>query len=87
MRYRHGGYNAIYPLAQGETFHAVAEALRQERVSAEAGGDGAVLDPPRGAMMPESNVLSFPGAASRRKQREGKGRGGMRAAVPPKSRD
>ena len=62
VRYRHGGYNAIYPLAQGETFHAVAEALRQERLSAEAGGDGAVVEPARGAKVPESNVLSFPGA-------------------------
>jgi len=86
VRYRHGGYNAIYPLAQGETFHAVAETLRQERMSAEAGGEGAVMDAPRGALGPESNILSFPSAATRRKQREGKGRG-LRAAVPPKSRD
>ena len=87
VRYRHGGYNAIYPLAQGETFHGVAETLRQERVSAEVGGDGSVMDAPHTALKPESNILSFPNAASRRKQREGKTRGAHRASVPPKSRD
>ena len=86
VRYRHGGYNAIYPLAQGETFHAVAEALRTEKVAAEAGADGGIVDNSR-AFTAENNVLSFPGASQRRKQRDGTGRSSLRAGVPPKSRD
>lgn len=30
-RYRHGGYNAIYPLAPDDVFEGVAEIQRQER--------------------------------------------------------
>ena len=86
VRYRHGGYNAIYPLAQGETFHAVAEALRLEKVAAEAGADGGVVDNSR-PFVAESNILSFPGASTRRNKRDGAGRGGLRAGVPAKSRD
>lgn len=35
-RYRHGGYNAIYPLAAGEVFDGVAEVQRLERAEQEA---------------------------------------------------
>lgn len=87
LRYRHGGYNAIYPLAQGETFHAVAETIRQERVAAESAGDGAVLETVRQPVPSENNILKFPSGASRRKQRDLKGRGTARSSVPPKSRD
>lgn len=93
VRYRHGGYNAIYPLAAGETFDGVAETQRQERKAAE----GRPEQPQQGWRLgkktveaPKSgdNVLSFPGTSPRRKPRDS-GRAGPRQSTPPlpKSRD
>lgn len=84
VRYRHGGYNAIYPLAHGETFNGVAETQRQERLAAEGGGDLIAAEAPSVTVSGESNVLRFP---NRRKRSDSAGRMTTRKTVPPKGRD
>ncbi len=84
VRYRHGGYNAIYPLAHGETFSGVAETQRLERMAADGGGDVIASDAPVVTVSSENNVLRFP---NRRKRNDSAGRSTTRATVPTKGRD
>ncbi|RVU36631.1 hypothetical protein EOI86_15735 [Hwanghaeella grinnelliae] len=84
VRYRHGGYNAIYPLAHGETFNGVAETQRLERLAAEGGLDVIAVEAPTVTVSGESNVLRFP---NRRKRNDSTGRATTRKTVPPKGRD
>ncbi|MEQ9488929.1 MAG: hypothetical protein RIM72_08040 [Alphaproteobacteria bacterium] len=86
IRYRHGGYNAIYPLAYGEEFEGIAATQRFERAAAEGHLDSMIVE----AKPTPDNVLRFPGAAARRKPRDQaskSGRGLKRHPPPPKTRD
>lgn len=85
VRYRHGGYNAIYPLAHGEVFEAVEETQRLNRLVADGRGDHVYAEPV--SKPAADNVLRFPGPA-RRKSRDSAGRSHKRhGPPPPKSRE
>lgn len=86
IRYRHGGYNAIYPLGYGEVFEGVAATQRFERAAAEGLLDSMIVE----AKPTPDNVLRFPGTAARRKPRDKavkNGRGLKRQPPPQQSRD
>ena len=85
IRYRHGGYNAIYPLGFGEVFDGVAATQRFERAAAEGLLDTMITE----AKPTPDNVLRFPGAASRRKPRDQAAKNGrvIKRQPPPLPRD
>ncbi len=88
VRYRHGGYSAIYPLAAGEIFNVFEDEQRPEQAeiaALDAQGGEYVLDRTPPASLPhESNILSFPSPSTRRKAHKPSGRAGGRAVTPPK---
>ncbi len=89
VRYRHGGYNALYPLAAGEVFDGVAATQRLAKHDMDAGTADASAQP-RNAE-PEklgANILLFSGAGQRRRSHD-PGRTGPRqsGSPPPKTRE
>ena len=79
VRYRHGGYSALYPVQEREVVNTVAKAV--------AGGGTTAVEAPLADKHPENNVLAFPSARQRERIRRKPGGRGQARFDPKKPRD
>lgn len=78
VRYRHGGYSALYPVQERELVNTLAKVM--------AGGGSAVVEATPDKPV-ENNVLAFPSARQRERIRQKKTGRSPARYTPKKPRD